>query len=272
MVAWNSMKLYGCEVRHILLPLFVNHVMCETVDVSSSVWVPGALRIRNLTRIRYETESLENAIDHSFDSQEQGVTEINRGFIDLQPALMQTSNLNTYFPTYANTPMRNKTVWAFMSVIIIPPISCESVNKVASLFDAGLRRVNSDVPWVRSTARRVGSDVCDDGVCPCTTERSGTARYTTRVLELETLCETNRLALPMDNEFPFVYDSRTAMPFPNKKKRGRLLDEDQVISHFRLMAASIFLRFVDPASINSSTLISSSVMRFSNSVSIDRHV
>ncbi len=222
MVAWDLMKLYDCRVCNILLSLFMNHVICDTIDVSTSVWVAGASRFRNLTRVRYEADSLENAIDHSFDNQEQGATEINRGFIDLQPAFMQSSNQNTYSPTYANTPMRNKTLWAFMSVIIIPPISCESVNKVASLFDAGLLHVNSEVRWVKSTARRVGSDVCDDGVCLCTKERSGTARYTTRVLELETLCEANRLALPMENEFPFVYDSRTAMPFPNKKKRGRL--------------------------------------------------
>jgi hypothetical protein len=74
----------------------------------------------------------------------------------------------------------------------------------------------------------------------------------------------------METEFPFVYDSRTSMPFP--KKKGRLLDEDEVISHFVLLAESVFLRFADSASTNSSTLISSSAMRLSNSVSIDRQV
>lgn len=260
------MTLFYGVVRPILfvISLYVNHVICDTVDLSSSVWVAGGSRVRNLTRIRYE--SLEDAIDHSFDSQEQGAAEINRVFIDLQPVVMQSDN--PYVSTYANP--RNKTVWAFMSVIIIPPVSCESMNKVASLFDAGLLHVNSEVQWMKSTTRRVGSDVCDDGVCPCAKERSGTARYTTRVLELETLCDTNRLALPVETEFPFVYDSRTSMPF--LKKKGRLLDEDEVISHFVLLAESVFLRFADSASTNSSTLISSSAMRLSNSVSIDRQV
>ena len=271
MVALNSMKLYDCGVRTvILLSLCANQVVCDTVDPSSSVWVAGASRVRNLTRIRYETESLGNAIDHSFDLQEQDAAEMNRVFIDLQSVSMQSPSSDPYDPTHVDT--RNNTVWAFMSVIMLPPISCESMNKVASLFDTGLLRVNPEVLWMKSTTRRVGSDVCDDGVCPCAKERSGTARYTTRVLELETLCDTNRLALPMDTEFPFVYDSRTAMPFPNKKKRGRLLDEDEVISHFISIAESVFLRFVDSASVNSSTLISNSVMRLSSSSSIDRQV
>lgn len=267
MVALSAMKRYSCGVCTVLLvSLCVKQVMCDTADLSLSVWVTGASRVRGLNRIR--DESLEDAIDHSFDVQEHGAAERNRVFIDLQPVVMQSQGVDPCVLTYANS--RNKTVWAFMSVIIVPPVSCKSMNKVASLFDAGLLHANSEVVWMKSTTRRVGSDVCNDGVCPCTKERSGTARYTTRVLELETVCETNRLALPTDDEFPFAYDSRTAMPFP--KKKGRLLDEDEVVSHFVLLAESVFLRFADSASINSSTLISNSAMRLSNSVSIDRQV
>ena len=80
-------------------------------------------------------------------------------------------------------------------------------------------------------------------------------------------------ALPADDEFPFVYDARTAVSYPKRKKRGRRLDvggDDDVISHLMSMAESVFLLFT--ASVNSSTLVSNSALRLSNSLSIDRHV
>ena len=264
------MKSYDCRFSVILLASLVG---CDVVELLSSVWVPGDVRIRNLTRVVYHGfDGLDDAIDHSFDTaDDQRAIQVKRNFIDLQPAFMRQPHSALNSSVLAN--MQNETAWAFMSVIIIPPISCESMMKVAYLFDTGLRHANPDARQVESTARRIGSDACgENGVCPCIDERIGTARYTTRVLELETLCEVRRLALPVEDEFPFVYDSRTAMPYPGRKKRGRILDEGEGVGHFMVLAESIFRRFVEADSSNSSTLISSSAMRLSNSTSVDLHV
>ena len=231
----------------LLLFLLVGYVACD--PLLPSAW-SGTLLVRNLTRVRYDG-GMEDEMDRSFDSEEQPPPQIKRRFIDLLPV----SSLDADAASVGDG--RNKTAWAFMAVVIIPPLSCESMNKVACLFDVSLQHANPEVQWVGSTAVRFGSDACEDGVCPCTKEGSTTARYATRVLELETLCGINRLALPADDEFPFVYDARTAVSYPKRKKRGRRLDvggDDDVISHLMSMAESVFLLFT--ASVNSSTLVS----------------
>ena len=139
---------------------------------------------------------IESAIDHAFDG--RVVATANRKFIDLQPI---------YTDLHADDA-GNSSTWAFMAVIIIPSLSCESVNGVAALFNDAMLGANPDAGWMYSFSRRFGSSVCADGGCPCV----DMSVYSTGVLEVETRCGNSRLALPLDDEFQFAYDARTDMP------------------------------------------------------------
>jgi hypothetical protein len=154
----------------------------------------------------------------------------NRKCIDLQPLA------NT---TYA--------AWVFMSVIMLPPLSCGSVAMVPRAFDDALLRANPDAV-VRSEARRLGSAACVAGACPCA-ENGGV--YSTIVLVIETRCGVARLALPTDDEFLFVYDARTDMSRRSGAAYGLLPS----------FADYVLLRLVDTASVSSLTFASSSAMR-----------
>jgi hypothetical protein len=132
---------------------------------------------------------------------------------------------------------------------MLPPLSCGSVARVPRVFDYALLRANPDVGGViQSEARRLGSEVCAGGACPCV-DKGG--KYTTTVLEIETRCGVDRLALPSDDEFLFVYDARTDASRRSGAVYGRL-------SSF---ADYVLLRFVDTASVSSLTFASNSAMR-----------
>jgi hypothetical protein len=137
--------------------------------------------------------------------------------------------------------------WVFMSVIMLPPLSCGSIAMVPRAFDDALLRANPDVEAIRSEARRLGSKACVAGACPCADHNSGAGGYATIVLEVETRCGAARLALPSDDEFLFVYDARTDV-----SRRYGLLPS---------VADYVLLRLVDTASVSSLTFASSSAMR-----------
>jgi hypothetical protein len=147
-------------------------------------------------------------------------------------------------------PLANTTyaTWVFMSVIMLPPLSCGSIAMVPRAFDDALLRANPDVEVAaapRSEARRLGSRACVAGACPCAD--TGGDEHATIVLEVETRCGVARLALPSDDEFLFVYDART-----DPSRRYGLLPS---------FADYVLLRLVDTASVSSLTLASSSAMR-----------
>ena len=210
----------------------------ESVDTDISLWMPGSVRVKNLTQSGPDVNSLELFMDAAFDERTTSVVKEGQKFIDLEQVY---------------TDSFNGTVWAFKTVIIIPPLSCGSVGKIASLFDDGLRRVNPDYGMVSSTAQRIGADMCVDNICPCLAD--DLLKHATRVLQIETRCGASRLALPSADDFPFAYDARTNMP-PFHKKRGRILD-----GYLSSLVESVRLRLANVISINSSTLASSSALR-----------
>ncbi len=99
-------------------------------------------------------------------------------------------------------------VCSFMSIIMIPPMSCDSVVNVVNLFDDTLRNVNPGVIRIASMAVRLGSDVCVSGRCFCDENENVVGENTLRVLKIETLFGSDRLLLPFDAEFPFEFDTR----------------------------------------------------------------
>ena len=115
----------------------------------------------------------------------------------------------------------NDTTWAFNTVVILPSISCSLIRRVVDVFDGALKHANPRFKG-KSADRRLGTSVCVSGVCPCA--ETTTSEHVTRVLEIETRCENATLFLPLCDEFPFEFDSRSDAPLPLKKMnyRGRV--------------------------------------------------
>ena len=169
-------------------------------------------------------------------------------YIDLTPVVVGSPFVNSS----SHPPNDSNNDWVFMSVIMVPPLSCGSVAKVPILFDDGLLRANVGLETVRSVAQRLGSEKCVDGVCPCLDSIDKAGDPAERVLEIETRCSVDRLALPSEDEFLFVYDARTASP-----RRRKLMDPVYYHSNHSSFSEKnhILLRFV---SVSSLTLASSS--------------
>jgi hypothetical protein len=107
-------------------------------------------------------------------------------------------------------------LWLFMAIVMVPEMSCDSIAKLAHLFNTALQQVNPLVGRMVSTAVRLGGDVCIDGNCFC--DESIEAPHSVRVLELSTSCAASTLLLPSMDEFPFEFDMRSDVPlYPTGK-------------------------------------------------------
>jgi hypothetical protein len=241
--------LRALDIRAVFLLLSLFYVLGDEWTMSDipSVWNSGDFVPNDLAQGFIGNFSLEAAIDQALDEHPPPL--VLRKTITLQP-------LNPDYSFNISIIDNSSYTWEFMSVIMIPPLTCQSTAMVVPLFNQGLCKVNPTVKdEIRSYARRVGAEACEDGVCPCE-GGGGDVRYVTRVLEVVTVSTVRSLFLPNEDEFPFLYDSRTMIP-PLKKKRGRLLDGD--ISAFTLYSlGATRLRFVDK-------LFDNSEIRFSNS-------
>ncbi len=113
--------------------------------------------------------------------------------------------------------MTNTTRWSFVSIVMVPDISCDSVAGLAGLFDLVLHRVNPGASHVSSKAKRFGLDACVDGICFC--DEITDSPHAVRVLELVTACSMPSLVLPDAGEFPFEFETRSDLP-PARKKKG----------------------------------------------------
>jgi hypothetical protein len=176
-------------------------------DVIDSVWLPGPMQIKNLTRAH--PESIDSFMDTAFD--EPINAHVDRKIIGLESVGGRFNSSDA--------------VWKFKSVIVIPPLSCGLIGNVASLFDSALKLANPGHDNVSSTAQRLGASPCVDGICPCAADHE--TKYTTSVLEIATLCDTNRIALPSLDDFPFVFDARTDTPPLFVKRKGRIIVFDE---------------------------------------------
>ena len=112
------------------------------------------------------------------------------------------------FSSTVNSTEYGGLVCSFMSIIMIPPMSCDSVVNVVNLFDDTLRKVNPDVTHIASTAVRLGPDVCVAGRCFCDESENMMGGSTVRVLKIETLFGSDSLLLPFNIEFPYEFDTR----------------------------------------------------------------
>ena len=101
-------------------------------------------------------------------------------------------------------------LWLFMVIVMVPEMSCDSIAKLALLFNTVLQKVNPHVGRMVSMAERLGTDVCIDGNCFC--DESIEAPHSVRVLELSTSCAASTLLLPLMDEFPFEFDMRSDIP------------------------------------------------------------
>ena len=115
-------------------------------DVIDSVWLPGPMQIKNLTRAH--PESIDSFMDTAFD--EPINAHVDRKIIGLESV---GGRFNT-----------SDAVWKFKSVIVIPPLSCGLIGNVASLFDSALKLANPGHDNVSSTAQRLGASPCVDGI------------------------------------------------------------------------------------------------------------
>lgn len=217
-----------CHMRRVcclvLVVLSLSGAASDHDGVIDSVWVEGAFNhVRGLARVDAGAE-LAAAIDQFFEPAPVFLPVVLRGGISLRPVVYdyQAGSVGGVGSVNA-TALDGGGAWAFNTVIMLPPLSCTSVAKMASLFDSVLRYANPDISCsIDSLAMRYGAYVCELGECPCD---DSSVKYETRVLVIETRCCADQLALPTDDEFPFVFDARTDLPPPMNrwKKRGRVL-------------------------------------------------
>ena len=104
----------------------------------------------------------------------------------------------------------NTTEWSFVAIIIIPQLSCDSLDNVIRLFDSALHRENPSSGDINSKAVRIGGDVCVDGRCFCDGSVDG-------VLEVVTLSDMAELFQPSGVDFPFEFEMRSEPPSPLRK-------------------------------------------------------
>jgi hypothetical protein len=104
----------------------------------------------------------------------------------------------------------NRTEWSFVAIIIIPQLSCDSLDNVIRLFDSALHRENPSAGDIDSKAVRIGGDVCIDGRCFCDGSVDG-------VLEVVTLSDMAELFRPSGVDFPFEFEMRSEPPSPLRK-------------------------------------------------------
>ncbi len=169
--------------------------------------------------IGVDSRHANNSISYSFDIDLSSI--IDATFDDFHEENGPAVQRKTIGLRPMNQPANETSRWAFNTVIMVPSMSCVLMGKVVDVFDGALKHANPKVN-VKSTGRRFESSVCQAGVCPCAETKVG---YDTRVLEIETMCDTDRLFLPLCDEFPFEFDSRSDVPLPFKKRnyRGRLM-------------------------------------------------
>jgi hypothetical protein len=104
----------------------------------------------------------------------------------------------------------NSTEWSFVAIIILPRLSCDSLDNLIRLFDSVLRRENPFAGDIDSKAVRIGGDVCVDGRCFCDGSVDG-------VLEVVTLSNMAELFQPSGIDFPFEFEMRSEPPSPLRK-------------------------------------------------------
>jgi hypothetical protein len=164
---------------------------------------------------------VNHTIPHSFDIDLSSI--IDATFDDFIEETGPVVERKTIILRAIHPKMNETSLWAFNTIVMVPSFSCVLMERVVDVFDGALKHANPKFNGlVKSTRRRIDSSVCQSGVCPCTETK---VEDFTRVLEIETISDTDQLFLPLCDEFPFEYDSRSDVPLPFKKRnyRGRVL-------------------------------------------------